>query len=300
MIFASIVYPNESSETDAILLAESIRAFSGSLSQCSIWFYYPNTGPQISSMARTTFDSLGVTSIPFEINKEILQFPFTGNAHAAALAESKASGKTEILAWLATNTVIVQEPRNFVLQKGKILGYRPVHHTLIGSRFEEQIDAFWTQVYKCCNVSEDNVFPMKTHVDATQIRPYFNAGILITRPEKKLLQSWRDTYLRLYQEPSFQEFYNKDQRYAIFIHQAILSGVILSLFSNDEILELPSKYNYPVHLHDEDVTDQRPDTLEECVTFRHEGFYKDPNWVDKIPVKGILKKWLVERLQLQV
>ncbi|MHA1934284.1 MAG: hypothetical protein ACW97A_03290 [Candidatus Thorarchaeota archaeon] len=296
LIFASTVFPTESSETDAILLAESIRAFSGSSSNCTIWYFFPNTNTPISSSARTIFDSLDATLIPFEIDKEVLQFPFTGNAHAAALAESMASGKTELLAWLAANTVIVQEPREFILQEDKDLGYRPVHHTLIGSRFEEPIDEFWKQVYIYCKVSEDSIFPMRTHVDDTLIRPYFNAGILIARPEKKMLQSWRDTFISVYQDPFLFELYKKDHRYAIFIHQAILSGVILSIFSAEEIQEFTPKYNYPVHLHDVDVTDQRPNTLDECVTFRHEGFYKDPDWADKMPANDSLKKWLAERL----
>jgi len=199
-------------------------------------------------------------------------------------------------AWLDSNTLVLNEPQEFLLPPTKSLGFRPVHHTLIGSRYAERLDPFWTQVYDFCQVPQDRVFPMVTHVDATQIRPYFNAGILITRPTNRLFQIWHDTFFELYQKPQCQEFYQRDKRYEIFIHQAALSGVILSMFPTEELLELPSTYNYPLHLFDEDTSSTRPSSLEELITIRHEGFYQDPNWLNKIPAQKTLKNWIIERL----
>ena len=137
---------------------------------------------------------------------------------------------------------------------------------------------------------------MKTHIDETRIRPYFNAGLLITRPYKRLLQTWNDTFFDLHQKLPFRKFYEKNDLYKIFIHQALLSGVILSKFETNELAELPSTYNYPLHLHAKDVTDHRPSFLEEVVTFRHESFYHDKQWIEKIPAKKQLRQWLAERI----
>jgi len=296
LIISSIVYPRRSSETNALLLAESIRAFAGSLSRSPIWCFAPELGEPLSRAFMERLQSLDVTLIPFEFDREVLRFPFTAVAHAASLAESKALGKVEILAWLNPNSVVLKEPKDFLLGEGQSLGYRPVHHTLVGSRFNEPLDPFWKLIYSYCGVPEDRVFPMKTHVDNTVIRPYFNAGFIVTRPGKGLLRAWRDTYLRVYREPPLQELYRQDGRYRIFVHQAVLSGVILSTFSTDEIQELPPVYNYPLHLHAEDVTDHRPSSLEELVTIRHEGFYEDPEWVGKMPAGEPLKRWIEQRL----
>jgi len=95
---------------------------------------------------------------------------------------------------------------------------------------------------------------------------------------------------------SFQKFYQKDERYAVFVHQAVLSGVILSMLQTGEIQELPPTYNYPLHLHAQDVTDHRPSSLEELVIFRHEGFYADPEWINRMPAKEPLKQWIAKRL----
>ena len=133
-------------------------------------------------------------------------------------------------------------------------------------------------------------------VDGETIRSYFNAGFHVTRPEGKLLSAWRDTYFRVYREPILQEFYRRDRRYRVSVHQAVFSGVILSTLAWDEIQELPPAYNYPLHLHSEDVTEHRPTIMEELVTIRHEGFYADPEWYEKMPAEEHLRRWIAEHL----
>ncbi len=75
-----------------------------------------------------------------------------------------------------------------------------------------------------------------------------------------------------------------------------MSGVILSELGTDELQELLPTYNYPLHLHGEDVTDERPVAMDELVTMRHEGFYSDPRWFEKMPAGDSLKRWLLGRL----
>ena len=296
LIISSIVYPRRSSATNTLLLVESIRAFAGSLSRSPIWCLTPEYKEPLSKAFMKRLQPLDVTLIPFELDRNVLQFPFTGEAHAASLAESKAVGKADILAWLNPNSVVLQEPRDFLLRDDKILGYRPVHHTLVGSRFDGPLDPFWTLVYRYCGVPGDRVFPMRTHVDDEIIRPYFNAGFLIARPERGLLNAWRDKYLNVYGELPLKKLYRLDNRYRIFVHQAVLSGVIMAALETDEIQELPPMYNYPIHLHGEDVTAHRPSSLEELVTIRHEGFYEDNEWFEKMPAGEPLKRWFAERL----
>jgi hypothetical protein len=177
------------------------------------------------------------------------------------------------------------------------LGYRPVHHTLVGSRYDVLLDPFWKLIYQECKVPEDRVFAMKTHVDGTLIRPYFNAGLLITRPNRKLFQNWHDAFFRIYQAPEFRKLYQQDQRYAIFMHQAVLSGVILSNFETNELQELPHTYNYPLHLYSEDVSGNQPTTVQELVTLRYENLSDDLFWIEKMKHGHDLKQWIVKKLK---
>jgi len=102
--------------------------------------------------------------------------------------------------------------------------------------------------------------------------------------------------VEIYDEPSLRGFYDQNGRYRVFVHQAVLSGVILSELGTDEILELPPTYNYPLQLHGKDMTENRPASIEKLVTMRHEEFYSDPRWFEKMPAGDSLKRWLVERL----
>ncbi|MFX1485368.1 MAG: hypothetical protein ACFFCP_19520 [Promethearchaeota archaeon] len=296
LVFASIMGPSDGEITNAILFAESIRAFAGALSKMPIWFFTPELEKEIPSEVKAHLTRLNVNLITFQLDKEVLEFPFAGQVFAKALAEITSSSQSELLAWMNTNSIILKEPTEFLIEKGKSLGYRPVHHTLIGSRYAEPLDEFWSLIYEYCKVPEERVFPMVTHVDGETLRPYFNAGILVTRPENQLFRKYRDCFLKVYKKPKLQEFYRKDSRYAIFIHQAVLSGVIMSVLPTEELQEFSSDYNYPIHLYSEDITENRPEGMEELVTCRHEGFHADPDWEQKIPADNHLKQWIANHL----
>ena len=298
LIFTTVIFPRKGSETNTLLLVESIRAFAGTLSENPIWVLTPDSSQQLSTATKNKLQTLDAKLISFALDESKLPFFFASELQAIALAESMAKTDTALLAWLDSNTLILNEPKEFLIPDAKSLGFRPVHHTLVGSRYNEPLDPFWTQIYRSCLVSEDRVFPMETHVDNTTVRPYFNAGILITRPTNLLFRTWHDTFFGNYRKAEYKEFYRQDERYQIFVHQAILSGVILSLFPEAELQELPPTYNYPLHLFPEDVSSTRPSTLEELVTIRHEGFYEDPEWLKKIPVKKALKNWISERITI--
>jgi hypothetical protein len=297
LIFATVIYPRKDAEIDTLLLVESIRAFAGTLSNQPIWVFTPEFPKQLSSSTKDKLKKLDVNLMRFVLDDSKLPFFFADTIQAIALAELMAERDTTLLAWLDSNTLVLHEPIDFLIPDSKSLGYRPVHHTLIGSRIDEPLDLFWTEVYQSCQVPDDRVFPMLTHVDATQVRPYFNAGILVTRPTNRLFRTWHDTFFELYRKPECQGFYQQDERYEIFIHQAALSGVILSMYPTEELQELPNTYNYPIHLFDEDVSGRRPSTLEDLITIRHEGFYADPEWQKKIPAKDPLKTWIAERVE---
>lgn len=297
LIFTTVVYPTHRSETNTLLLAESIRKFAGALSQAPVWCFVPQYEKELSSDFKKRLTGLNAQLIPYEIDHDALRFFFAADIHAAAIAESMAVGKTDILVWLSSNTLILHEPKAFLLSDENKLAYRPVHHINVGATYDKTLDPFWKLVYQYCNTPEDRVFPMKTHVDGLTIRPYFNAGILVTRPGNRLFKNWCDTFFDIYQKPELVQLYKQDERYVIFIHQAILSGVILAMFTEEEIQELPHAYNYPEHLFSEDITASRPAILDELVTLRHEGFYLDPAWKQKMPASDSLKEWLAEILQ---
>ncbi len=267
LIFTTLATPGKL-ELDVLMLAESIRRFGGDLADSPIWVLTPTTQP-LSTQAQEKLQKLKSEIIAFEVDSDILKFPFATKVIGAAFAEEHAHTQTERLTFMDGDTLMLQEPAEFLIPVNKILGYRPVHHKLIGSTWDEGIDLFWQLIYEICDVSGENIFPMRTHA-GEKIRPYFNAGMFVTRPEKGLLTQWRDMFLKWYRKTQLEEYYEKNRLYAIFIHQAIFSGVLLHNLSVDEFIEFNPRINYPLHLHSDIPVNQRPKTINELITVRHE------------------------------
>ncbi|UCH61170.1 MAG: hypothetical protein JSV61_06730 [Anaerolineales bacterium] len=296
LICAASMFTDQDSQTNGLLLAESLRAFAGEFSKAPLWYFIPEDGINLTAAIERRLRALNVQLVRVNIEPEILRTPLGAEACLAAQAELTLESEASYLAWLGLNSIVLQAPVDFLLPEGKQVGVRPVHHTLIGSRFDQPLDAFWELVYDSCHVPRQHIFPMITHVDAIVIRPYFNAGQLVVRPEEGLLRAWRRAFVDIYWQSAMQAFYRKEPLYKIFVHQALLTGVILAKYAPNQIHILPPTYNYPLHLYTEDISGTRPDQLDDLVTFRHEGFYRDPDWSIKMPAQETLKHWLAERL----
>jgi hypothetical protein len=296
LIFAASAATRRSGQ-EAIILAQSIRTFAGRFADCPVWVLIPDSKHGIEVKNQRQLLELESQVIAFPIEERVLDFPLASKVVAAAAAEQLADGEGEILAWMDVDSLVIDEPDLMVLDQGTKLGYRPVDHTLIGSRYDEPVDPFWNLIYRFCRVSEDRLFPMTTTVDQVVIRPYFNAGLLVTRPELGLLRRWRDSFLDFYREPVWDKFFEESVLYRIFLHQAILAGVILTTVDHDEIIELSSRLNYPLHMHLQYPPSARAKSVDDLVSCRYDILLKDPEWQSKIPVGERFYRWLETQLQ---
>jgi hypothetical protein len=297
-VFATISAPGSLTD-ETLLFIESLRAFGEDFADCAFNILIPNAVGPLSDEDGEKCSSLNVRMIPFNIDEDVRKFPFASLVYASAEAEKQVGGKSEMLVWMLADTLVIKPPRSFSLREGVDFAYRPVHHTLVGSIYEKPLDSFWTLIYQHCGVTEDRVFPMETCVRDYTIRPYFNTGMLVVRPEQALLSKWRDHFDRLYRHPDFEPFYEKDIRYKIFLHQAVLAGVVLNTFEQEKLLELPEAINYPLHLHDEYPPEHRPEALNDLITCRYEEINELSNFLKKNRIREPLKSWLTARLDRQ-
>lgn len=297
MIFAFMVVP-EQTEQEAIILTESIRTFAGKFSDSPIYALIPTAYGDLSSAAQTRLALSNVTMLPFQLVEESRGFPFAAKVQAAAEAERQARGKTNNLVWMDVDSIVIQQPDAFVLPKEKQLAYRPVDHTLIGSPFDEPLDDFWTLLYEQCQVKPHHAFAMKTSVDERKIRPYFNAGMLVIRPELSIMQTWRAEFLRLFLADCFQPFYEQHILYRIFMHQAVLTGVMLAQMEASSLEELPYQVNYPLHMHDDYPVAKRLTLINELISCRYDTFFQNESWQEKLPAADPLRQWLIERIRM--
>jgi hypothetical protein len=293
IMFASLAATPASFRKTRVLL-DSLRDFGGDLFRAPLIVLHPDCLDVTDEDARL-LRLPDVHMVPFHISTEERDFPLAAVAIGAAAAEQAVTGKTENLVWLLEDTLVLRRPAALLPPARAQYAYRPVHHTNIGSVWESASDDFWTAVYRHCKVEPDHLFPMDTCLRDNKIRPYFNAGCQVARPQNELFSRWCESFRRLYRHPDFSPFFAK-QLYRIFMHQAVLAGVVLSSFSHAQLHELPESYNYPLHLHGDYPLEFRPMKLNDLVTCRYEKFDVLKETLGFMAVDAALKAWILSRI----
>jgi len=298
LIFAFMIGCGEA-ELDALRLARSIRTFGGEFCFNPIWMLSQRREGDLSEVTRQELYSIGARLISFEMDSDGSNFPFASYVTSAGIAEGLAQGEASFLVMMAPDTLVLQQPAEFLLQAGKSLGGCPVHLKLLGSGFDQPLDEFWKLIYHDCQVDVKKVFAMQTIVDEQAVRAYFNAGLLVVRPERGLLRGWQSTFERLFRLPEYEAFYQQNELYKIFMHQIVLAGSILSRLKPEEFQQFPFEFNYPLHLHTRLAIDRRPSSLAKLVTCRFEDyreFFGNPVLNGLIQIDKSLNDWLQTQL----
>lgn len=294
LVFACLLDSGESAN-EALRLAQSIRTFGGQFCFNPIWMFSQSREEDLPETTRHELFSLGVRLLTFEIDLQAEDFPFASFVTAAAMAETLALGETRFLAMMASDTLVLQPPAAFLLPPGKSFGGCPVHLKLLGSAYSDPPDEFWALVYRHCGLNPEQIFPLSTVVDEQLVRAYFNAGLLVIRPERGILRSWQTRFNSLFKLPEFEAFYQQHELYKIFMHQAILAGNLLSLLRSQEFLHFPSEINYPLHLHTRIAAPRRPASISQLTTCRYEDFHEvfiNSNLAQGIYIEPSLLDWL--------
>jgi hypothetical protein len=282
----------ETGALQALLLARSIRDFGGTVAGEPIWALVPNRGQRMSRALAVEFEDLGVRLVPFSTHDHLAEIPFGVKASAGAHAETRV--ETDLLIWLDPDTLIVGGAGEFLLPESAALGYRPVHHRLIGIDADEPIDGFWAAVLEACGVPEERLFRMYTSV-GERIKAYLNAGVFVVRPERRLLQSWEATFGRLARDAGIIAHLRSDPRYSTFLHQVVWTAVVLRNLERTETAELSNAINYPLHLHWSIPAGRRAISLQRLTAIRTEDLLLDPEWREEAPLLGSLVPWLEQQ-----
>ena len=297
IVFA-VFAEDETELSHALILAESIRTFAGTYSDAPIWIYLPQSlvdaDPSIHARATAQTAEIKISDAP----EASLRFYYARKTFAAAAAETEADGKTALLVWMDEDTVVLTEPTELLLPESAAFGYRPVMHNRSGSLYSKPPDEFWSRLYEVLNVPEEALFPMVTPADRQTIRPYFNAGLLVVRPERGLLREWVEDFRELYRNRFFVDMCANDVKWRIFLHQTALVGPPLRKLKRDEMVELSDRCNYPIFFKAMYGAEKEFDRLDGIVTLRYDVYFQNPDsdWADKLQGPDRVIAWLREHL----
>lgn len=274
----------------ARLLIDSIRSFGGALGHSPIWLFEGN--PPEAPCNR--LQSLGVRVLPLTIPGKVARYYYSAKVHACARAEDLATSAVRSLIWLSPEFLVVNPPLLLDLAPSFDAAVRPVHFKNVGLLAAEPLDDFWKQIYETVGTNDVHP-PVESFLDALRIRPYFNTHAFALDPQKGLCRRWLDCFESLVCDRAFQLRVCSDQSHQVFLHQAILSAIIVTMLAPHRIRALPPEYNYPYNLHPSVPLDRRAPALNDLVTVAYDDRPLDPRVVDDIDIHEPLRSWLSAR-----
>ena len=281
------------------LLVESIREFGGRFADALVLIYLPREFEQRDADLVEKLQAASATIRECSIPEHCAWFYYAGKTFAAGLAEAEAADTADILVWLDEDTIILTEPEDLLLSADIGFAYRPVMHNRSGSLYREPPSPFWAQIYETLAVDPESLFPMTTPADRQQIRAYFNAGLLVVRPELGILRGWGDSFAGLCQDPVLLRMCQEDVEKRIFLHQTALVGAAFTQLGKERMTELSERYNYPIFFKQQFGAVEEFDDISNIVTLRYDTYFRDldPDWADKLRGPADKIGWLKDRLE---
>ena len=125
-------------------------------------------------------------------------------------------------------------------------------------------------------IHESTVFPMVTPADGDTIRPYFQAGCVVVRPERGILRKWAEMLTTLSQDSVIKALSEQDQRRRIFTFQVALTGAILNNLERNEMIQFSDRINYPIFFKEMFGAKRNFHDISNAVTIRYEHFFVNP------------------------
>jgi len=198
------------------------------------------------------------------------------------------------LIYLSPEVLVIKPPLLFDLAPCFDAAVRPVHIKNVGLGADKPLDDFWKKVYATVGVADIQA-TVESFVDAQHIRAYFNAGAFSISPSAGVFRRWLNCFEALVCNEAFQAGACQDERHRVFLHQAVLSALLVTMLDSGRIRALPPSYGYPYNLHQAVPPERRTAALNDLTCVIYEQRTMNPDRMDDIHVHAPLRSWLSAR-----
>jgi hypothetical protein len=276
----------------ARLLIDSIRAYGGSMSHYPIVVFAAD--PENASCDKLQSEDVQV--IPLELPEGTPPYYLRAKVYACARAEAMAGPSVQSLIWLNPDCLIIKPPVLLQLDESCDVAIRPVHIKNVGLGSDEPLDDYWSKVYNTVGLDPAS-FTVESFVDGQTLQPYFNTHLFAINPAKGLCRRWWEIFRELMLDADFQSGACSDTLHRIFLHQAVLSALLVKEVGEKRICILPPDYSYPYNLQDQIPISRRATTLNDMTCAVYEQRTLNPTEVKDINIEEPLRSWLTSELK---
>lgn len=258
-------------ENQALLLFRSIRKYAGRYKDASIYSFQPRGGNLLKKETLDAFSELNVTHNDEVLNTEFQYYPMSNKIFACAKAEERL--KEDILVFLDSDTVVVNEPGDFELTEGVVTAVCPVHSKNRGSTGRgDPNDRYWEKLYSICNAPEAPF--VETVVDHIRIRAYWNAGLIVVRRSSGLFRQWKDDFLKLMGVGHIPKGHINN------MDQLALAATLAKVADRVKILDY--RYNYPLPKRSLLVQPYCDAELDDLVHIHYHRWFNKPGFLEML------------------
>jgi hypothetical protein len=236
----------------------------------------------------------GVEVVLLEMEQNFLSYPLALKAFAAAQVEKKVKDGIDTLIWLDPGVIVLRSLEALELGNTHDAALRPVTlANTIGIPPQSEPNDYWQPIYAETGLDYKKLAALETIADPVRIQPYYNCEVFSFNPRLGIAEEWARLLTRFLQDEPYQKTVCTTFLRKLFLHQAVLSAVLTSKVRPERIKALPLASAYPFSQHQRLPAARRASRLEDiAVVIFDRTWQQDEKWLECIPAKEPLRKWL--------
>jgi glyoxylase-like metal-dependent hydrolase (beta-lactamase superfamily II) len=236
-----------------------------------------------------------VELLDLDMEPAFRDYPLAVKAFAAAQVEKVAGKDAATLVWLDPGVLVLGSLAALDLEGKFDAALRPVTlSNAIGLPPGVEPNDYWKPIYEANSLDYRQLPVLETIADQVRIQPYYNCEVYSVTPKAGLCGAWADILTRLLKDEDYQRSSCSTFPRKLFLHQAVLSGVVSARVRAPRIKPLPLTSGYPFNQHPKLPASSRVSALNDlAVVIFDDAWGRNPAWMDSIPIREPLRGWLV-------
>lgn len=185
-------------ESQTVRMVESLRRWGGMFSNAPVYAVTPRLGPPLSRKTHQIFDRCEIEHLSIRPPSHHSKYSWNNfmNKPNAILAVDE-QVKTEAVAWLDSDLLIVGEPSELVLQSDESFLACTADQIGATTGLNDPMESYWQVICRNLGLDIESLPWVTTEQEQAKVRYYFNSGMFVYRRETDFAKRYLETCLTM-------------------------------------------------------------------------------------------------------